>query len=78
MSAWSSTRARRVLAALLRVAGASNGKMGPIVFSLAPDGLTSFLPSTTLKRSVLACSPGSPSVQGFNPKTCSVGGTTIT
>jgi predicted RNase H-like HicB family nuclease len=58
-------------------AGASNAKMGPIVPSLAPDGLTPSLPSTTLKRSVLACSPGLPSVQGFNPKTYSVGATAI-
>jgi predicted RNase H-like HicB family nuclease len=59
-------------------AGASNGKMGPIVSSLAPDGPTSSLPSTTLKRSVLACSPASPSIQGLNPKTCGIGATAIT
>ena len=52
--------------------------MGPTVSSLALDGLTSSLPSMTLKRSVLACSPGSPGVQDFNPKTCSAGATTIT
>ena len=45
--------------------------MAPTASSLALDGLTSSLPSTTLKRSVLACSPGSPRVQDFSLKTCS-------
>ena len=52
--------------------------MGPSASSLAPAGLTSSLPSTTPKRSALACSPGSPSVQGFSPKICSGNATTIT
>jgi hypothetical protein len=45
--------------------------MDPIESSLAPDGLISSLPSTTLKRSVLACSLGLQSGQGLIPKTYS-------
>jgi len=58
-------------------AGVSNGRRGPFASFHATDGRTPFLPPTTWKRSVHACSPGLPSVHGFNSKTCSGGTTTI-
>lgn len=70
MSQWPSIRARRALAALLRVGWTINGKLGLTAHFSAPVGPILYLLFTMTKSLVLGCSPESQSEPGFGQRTC--------